>query len=61
MSSIFFSGGGGGGGAGDFWEVVVRVCRPAVLIFTLFQSNIDKDNVREYARGFTSSKNQINY
>ena len=57
MSSIFFSGVGvGGGGGGDFWEVVVRVCRPAVLIFTPFQSNIDKVNVREYARGFTSSK-----
>ena len=53
MSSIFFSGGGGGG---YFLEVVVGVHRLALLILTLFQSNIYKVNVREYSRGFMSSK-----
>ena len=32
------------------------VHRPALLILTLFQSNIYKVNVREYPRGFMSSK-----
>jgi len=53
MNSIFFSQGGGG----YFWEVAVGVCRLALLIFTLFQSNIYEVNVREYGtpRGFMSS------
>ena len=52
MSIIFFStvGGGGEGGEGKCWEVAVRVHGPALLIFTLFQSNIYKVNVREYPR-----------
>ena len=33
---------------GYLWQVVERVHRPALLIFTLFQSNIYKVNVREY-------------
>ena len=41
MSSIFFS-------QGHLWEVVVGLHRPALLIFTLFQRNIYKVNVREY-------------
>ena len=39
---------GGGGGRGYFWEVVEGVHRPPHLIFTLFQSNIYKVNVREF-------------
>ena len=38
-------------GGGKFWEVAVGVHRPALLIFTLFQSNIYKVNVREYPPG----------
>ena len=45
---------GGGGGGGDFWEVIVGVHRPALLILTLFQSNIYKVNVREYPPGGNS-------
>ena len=41
ISSIYFS-------EGYFWEFVVGVHRPAFLIFTLFQRNIYKVNVREY-------------
>ena len=49
MGVIFFSGGGGEeGGWGYFWEVVVGVHHPLHLIFTLFQSNIYKVNVREF-------------
>ena len=33
---------------GYCWQVVEGVHRPALLIFTLFQSNIYKVNVREY-------------
>jgi len=33
---------------GYFWQVVEGVHRPALLNFTLFQSNIYKVNVREY-------------
>ena len=51
----FFLGGGGEGG-GYFWEVVVGVHCLALLILTLFQSNIYKVNVREYSWGFMSSK-----
>ena len=40
-----------GGGRGKFWEVAVGVHLPALLIFTLFQSNIYKVNVREYRPG----------
>ena len=47
MGFIFFSG-RGWGGWGYFWEVVVGVHRPLHLIFTLFQSNIYKVNVREF-------------
>ena len=36
--------------AGHFWEVVVGVHRSALLIFTLFQRNICKVNVRDYPR-----------
>ena len=45
---FFFSGVGGGG---CFWKLVVGVRRPALLILTLFQSNIYKVNVREYSHG----------
>ena len=50
INSIFFLVGCGG----DFWEVIVGVHRPALLIFTLFQSNIYKVNVREYPPGGNS-------
>ena len=51
MTIIFFLKGAGGGGRGKFWEVAVGVHLPALLIFTLFQSNIYKVNVREYRPG----------
>ena len=45
------------GEGGYFWEVVVGVYRPALLILTPFQSNIYKVNVRESPpRRFMSSK-----
>ena len=60
IRSIFSS--GVGGGEGYFWEVVVGVCRPALLIFTLFQSNIYMVNVREYPSGiYVVKMNTINY
>ena len=37
---------------GYFWEVLVGVRHPSLLIFTLFQSNIYKVNVREYPLPF---------
>ena len=52
-SPVYRTGGGGGVGV---WEDVVGVRRPALLIFTLFQSNIYKFNVREYPREFMSWK-----
>ena len=36
---------------GYFWEVAVGERNPALLIFTLFQSNIYKVNLREYPPG----------
>ena len=51
---MFFSGGGGGG---YFWEVIGGVCRPALLIFTLFQGNIYKVNVRDPPRFYVVKKN----
>ena len=48
MGFIFFSVGGEEGGGGISWEVVVGVHRPLHLIFTLFQSNVYKVNVREF-------------
>ena len=36
------------GGGGCFWEFVVGLHRPPHLIFTLFQSNICRANVREF-------------
>ena len=59
IRSIFSS--GVGGGEGYFWEVVVGVCRPALLIFTLFQSNIYMVNVREYSGIYVVKMNTINY
>ena len=44
----FFLRGRGSGGGVISWEVVVGVHRPPHLIFTLFQSNIYKVNVREF-------------
>ena len=46
--SFFSQGAGVGGGGVISWEVVVGVHRPPHLIFTLFQSNIYKVNVREF-------------
>ena len=42
-------------GAAQFL-VVMRVHRPALLIFTLFQSNIYQVNVREYPPGIYDVK-----
>ena len=36
-------------GGGYFWEVIVGVRRPALLILTPFQRNIYKVNAREYS------------
>ena len=44
---------GGGEGGWYFWEVVVGVHLPHHLIFTLFQSNVCKVNVRLPPWGFT--------
>ena len=63
ISSIFFSR-WGAGGRGVFLDscVVVAVHRPALLILTLFQSNIYKVNVREYSlRIYVVKMNTINY
>ena len=53
---MFFSGGGGGGGA-LFLGSHRGVCRPALLIFTLFQGNIYKANVRDPPRFYVVKKN----
>ena len=51
----FLSRGRGGGG---FWEVVMGVCRPALLISTLLQSNIYKVSVRECPPGDLCRQNE---
>ena len=53
MSFIFFS-------EGYFWEVIVGVHRLAHLIFTLFQSNIYKVDVREFLPRDLCSENEAN-
>ena len=51
----YISGGTGGGGC------ISGVYRPALLIFTLFQSNIYKVNVREYPPGiYVVKMNTVN-
>ena len=45
-----------------FWEVVVGVRLPALLIFTQIQRYMDKVNVREYPPGiYVIKMNTINY
>ena len=46
------------GEEGYFWEVVVGVYRPVLLILTPFQSNIYKVNVRESPPGDLCRQNE---
>jgi len=48
---------------GYSWKILVGVCRPALQILTLFQTNNYKANVREYSLGilFVKKMNTISY